>query len=169
MTNPPNTPPQKAPIGLRSVAVFELVKGLLFLAIAISARWLIHGDVESAAEAVIRFLHLDPAWHYSRVFVENSVKLTDARLRLLSWIALAMAAIRMAEAYGLWHAFHWAEWFAVITAGVYLPIEVYHFCRHPSAAGAFIFLVNLLIVVYLARLLAENRRKKMTKDMGSGI
>lgn len=160
MSNPATPPKPKAPLGLRSVALFELAKGILFLLIAVSAHSLIHRDVESTAESIVRFLHLDPAWHFTRVFLADSGKLTDAKLRALSWIAFALAVIRMAEAYGLWHEYHWAEWFAVITAGIYLPFEIFHFFKHPTAGAVLIFLVNILIVIYLARLLAENQRKK---------
>jgi uncharacterized membrane protein (DUF2068 family) len=45
---------------------------------------------------------------------------------------LAYAAIRLAEGYGLWLGKHWAEWLAVISAGLYLPFEISHFNRHPS-------------------------------------
>jgi uncharacterized membrane protein (DUF2068 family) len=82
--------------------------------------------------------------------------------------ASGLAVVRFAEAYGLWQARPWAEWFAVISAAIYLPWEVYRFYREPRVAGAVLFLVNLLIVAYLAQLLAENRRRKLAARAAAG-
>ena len=160
---------QPAPLGLRSVAVFELIKGVLFILIALGAGTLVHKDVDLWALDVVHKLHLDPAWHFSRLFIEASSKLNDTRLRLVMLFASALAGIRLAEAYGLWHARAWAEWLAVISAGIYLPWEIFRFCEEPRFAGAVLFLVNLVIVLYLARLLAENHRRKQAARAAAGI
>ncbi len=162
------SPAHNAPLGLRTVAIFELVKGVLFIFIALLAGSLVHKDVGLKAFDFVHKLHLDPAWHFSKMFIEASSKLTDTRLRLVILFASALATIRIAEAYGLWHARAWAEWFAVISAGIYLPWEIYRYYRDPSLVGAVIFLVNVLIVIYLARLLAENRRKKLAARTVAG-
>ena len=165
----PAAPPHKAPLGLRGVALFELAKGILFVVLALGLLSLVHKDVEETAADIVRWLHLDPAWHYSKLFVEASAKLTDTRLRLLALFAAGLATIRGVEAYGLWHERAWAEWFAVISSGVYLPIEVHHFWKRPNVGGAIVFVVNIAIVIYLVRLLAENRRKKQAAKMDPQI
>jgi uncharacterized membrane protein (DUF2068 family) len=158
----------QAPLGLRTVAMFELIKGVLFTLLALGAGSLVHKDVGLAAFDVVHKLHLDPAWHFSRLFIEASSKLNDTRLRLVVLFASGLAALRFAESYGLWHERAWAEWFAVISAGIYLPWEIYRFYREPRLAGALLFLVNVLIVVYLAGLLAENRRRKKAARAATG-
>lgn len=162
-------PAHRAPLGLRTVAVFESAKGVLFILMALGAASLVHKDVGEAAARTVRLLHLDPAWHFTRLFIDASSKLTDTRLRLVALFASALAIIRIAEAYGLWHARAWAEWFAVISSGIYLPLEIYRFYRDPRPGGALIFLVNVAIVYYLARLLAENHRKKIAAQKTAGI
>ena len=157
----------KAPLGLRTVALFELTKGVLFVFIALGAASLVHKDVAETAGKIVHRLHLDPAWHFTRLFIDASSKLNDTRLRLVVLFASALALIRIAEAYGLWHARAWAEWFAVISSGIYLPLEIYRFYQDPRIGGALIFLVNVAIVYYLARLLAENRRKKLAARTGA--
>ena len=151
----------KAPLGLRSVAVFEMIKGALFVVIGLSALFLIHRDVDQAAENIVRLLHLDPAWHYCKVFIDASAKVTDTRLRLIALVSLTLAAIRFVEAYGLWHERAWAEWFAVISAGVFMPFEIHHFYHKPTLAGLVVFLVNIAIVIYLGILLSANHRRKV--------
>jgi hypothetical protein len=73
--------------------------------------------------------------------------------------------------YGLWGEKHWAEWFAVISAGIYLPLELTHFGRHPSLFNAGVILVNMLIILYLATLLGQQReqRKRMALTRKAAI
>ena len=162
----------KAPLGLRGVAVFELVKCLLFVVFAIGALFLVHKDVDHLADNIIHDLHLDPAWYFTKLVVTGAAKLNelnDAQLQKIAMFALLLALIRGAEAYGLWHEKAWAEWFAVVSAGVYLPLEITRYWKNPNLAGAIVFLVNIAIVVYLARLLAANRRKKLAARQGGPL
>ena len=161
MVAPAKCPAHKTPLGLRGVAVFELFKGVLFLIIGLSALFLIHRDVDQAAENIVRLLHLDPAWHYSKLFIYESAKVTDTRLRLVALVSLTLAAIRFVEGYGLWHERAWAEWLAVVSAMVYIPIELRHFYNYPTRAAGVIFLVNVAIVLYLGLLLTANHRRKV--------
>jgi uncharacterized membrane protein (DUF2068 family) len=70
-------------------------------------------------------------------------------------LGLVYALIRLAEGYGLWWGKHWAEWFAVISACLYLPWEFMHFARHPRPFTAGVILFNLALIYYLGRLLAR--------------
>jgi len=55
--------------GLRAVAVFELLKGLLVLLAGAGALSLIHQNVQGVAEQLVRRSHLNPAHHYPRIFI----------------------------------------------------------------------------------------------------
>jgi uncharacterized membrane protein (DUF2068 family) len=110
---------------------------------------LLHHDLQRAAEAVVRHLHLNPARHYPRIFIEAAARVTDARLWLLASGAFAYAAVRAVEAYGLWRARAWAEWFAILAGAIYLPVEIDALLRDASALKAGVLLVNLSIVLYV--------------------
>jgi len=141
----------KPPVtGLRTVATFEAAKGVLVMVVGLGLLSLVHHDVQSVAESVVRHLHLNPARRYPRVFLEASARVTDARLWLLATGAFAYAAIRGIEAYGLWHALHWAEWFAILSGAIYLPVEIYELAHRPTAPKAAVLLVNLGIVAYVS-------------------
>jgi uncharacterized membrane protein (DUF2068 family) len=77
-------------------------------------------------------LHLNPARHYPRVFIEAAGRLTDARLWLLAAGGFAYSLLRFAEAYGLWRERAWAEWIGIVSGGVYLPVEVYELVHRPT-------------------------------------
>jgi len=156
---PPPAAHHKAPLGLRTVAVFEFAKGLVVLIAGLGLLSLIHRDAEQAAEQLVTLIGLNPAHNFPRVFIEAASRLTDAKLWFFSVAALMYSTVRFVETYGLWHELPWAEWFAVISAGLWLPLEFFHFYEKPGALTFAVPVVNLGIVAYLAYLLAKSAKK----------
>jgi uncharacterized membrane protein (DUF2068 family) len=151
----------KAPLGLRTVAVFELAKGVFVLLIGLYLLSLVGKDVEAEASNLLRLVRLDPAWHISKWLMDAAGKLTDHRLYMFALIAAVYCVVRVVEAFGLWHEYHWAEWFAVVSAGLYMPVEIYHIIRHATPLNVTFFLSNVALVIYLGSILAANHRRKM--------
>ena len=152
---------QKAPLGLRTVALFEFVKGSLVFLVGLGAFSLIHKNVQLTVEKILHTLHLDPAWHYSRLFLAGAAELTDQRLLYVGCGAMVYTLIRFVEAYGLWHERAWAEWFAVVSACIYVPVEIYHLWdKGFNLSRITVFVGNIIIVVYLAWLLRAKHQKK---------
>lgn len=138
--------------GLRTVAVFEAVKGLLMLAVGFGLLHLIHKDVGEAAEHLVHRLHVNPERHFSQVFLEAAYKMTDAKLWAFAAGGLAYSTVRFVEAYGLWHRRVWAEWFALLSGCLYLPWEIYEVLDHATHFRWVVLLLNLAIVLYMARI-----------------
>src|SRR6266404_8651412 len=66
---------------LRAVASLEMAKGLVALLLGFGAVSLVHKDAWDVAEALLRFLHVDPDHHhYAQVFLNLADNVTDARL-----------------------------------------------------------------------------------------
>src|SRR5215813_12208019 len=107
-----------SPAGLKAAAIFEALKGLLVILAGFGLLALVHRDAQTFAESLALRLHLNPARHYPRVFIEAAGRLTDARLWLLAAGAFAYSTLRFAEAYGLWRARPWAEWIGIVSGGV---------------------------------------------------
>ncbi|MSR01323.1 MAG: DUF2127 domain-containing protein [Gemmatimonadetes bacterium] len=63
-------PSDRPGFGLRAVALLEAAKGLLVLAAGSGLLLLINRDVEALAERLLAHLHLNPAHHYPRVFLQ---------------------------------------------------------------------------------------------------
>lgn len=110
---------------LRTVAFIEAAKGALVLFAGFGLLSLIHHDVQRFAERLIAHFHLNPAAHYPRIFVHAATQLTDARLLLIAAGASVYSLVRFIEAYGLWYARRWAEWFAALSGGIYIPFELF--------------------------------------------
>lgn len=152
--------PPRPPIALRSIAFFEAVKGALVLAAAFGLLSLRHTDLHVATDALLLRHGINPERHYTRLFIEGVAKATNHHVGEIAALAFAYAVIRFVEAYGLWRGKRWAEWFAVVSAGIYLPLELNHFGRHPSLFNAGVILVNMLIILYLASLLGQQRAER---------
>ena len=88
------------------------------------------------------------------------------RLWLLVTGAAAYAAVRFAEAWGLWHGRAWAEVVAALSGGLYLPIEVVELQRQPGWLSATLVLFNLAVVLLM--LGALWRRRKQRRGGGAG-
>lgn len=151
--------------GLRLIALFEGAKGVLILAAGFGLLSLAHHDLQHVAEQLVRHFHLNPASRYPRIFIELSGHLTDARLWGLALLAFAYACMRIGEAWGLWHARRWAEWLAVASGGLYIPIEVYELVSGFSWLKAGTLAANIGIVIYMAWVLRNNGGRDTTPDI----
>lgn len=145
--------------GVRIVAVLEVAKGALVLAAGFGLFTLLHRDVQAVAERIVEHFHLNPASRYPRILLDAAGALTDERLVVLAMGAIAYSTLRFIVAYGLWMERRWAEWFAVVADGLYIPIEIYELWRRVTWIRFGLLAVNVAIVVYLARVLWETRRK----------
>ncbi len=142
------------------VAVFEATKGLLVLLAGFGVLELIHKDLHQVAEQLVRHLHINPARHTPRIFIDAMNHLTDARLWVLALSALLYSLVRFVEAIGLWKQRLWAEWFGLLTGGMYIPLEVFELIREVTWPKVAVLIVNSVIVVFLAHALYRSRHKK---------
>jgi uncharacterized membrane protein (DUF2068 family) len=152
--------PHRPPVVLRGIALFEVAKGLLALAAVFGIISLRHTDLHAATDAFLLHHGINPERHYTRLFIESVAKATNHHLGKIAALGFAYALIRLAEGYGLWQGKHWAEWFAVISVGLYLPLEVWHFGHHATLLNAGVIFFNLVIVLYLAKLLNRQRAER---------
>ena len=145
--------------GLHVVALFEGAKGLLVLVVGCGLLSFIHKDVHEAATRLVEHIHLNPASHYPRVFLDLTERITDTRLWGLAVAAALYSVVRMVEAVGLWLRKSWAEWFAVLTGGIYIPIEIFEVVRGGTWPKVTVLVINLGVVSYLGFILIKNGRK----------
>lgn len=146
--------------GLRTVALFEGAKGLLVLLTGFGLLAMIHRDVHQVAAQLIQHLHLNPAHHYPRIFLDLSDSVTDARLWFLAISAMTYAVIRFVEAGGLWLNRRWAEWFGALTGSIYIPLEIYEVLKGVTVLKITLLVVNIWIVVYLfSNLILGNKKR----------
>lgn len=139
-----------ADAGLRTIALLEGAKGALIILAGFGLLGLIHHDAQRIAEEIVRHLHFNPASRMPRIFLEAAASVTDGRLLSLALAAFVYAVVRFAEAWGLWHRRIWAEWLGIVSGGMYLPLEIYELSRSVTAVKTGTFLVNFVVVAWLA-------------------
>ena len=151
--------------GIRFVAWVEAAKGGLVLLVGFGFLALVHHDVHAIAEQLVRQFHLNPASRYPQIFVHAASAATDARLWFLAFGALGYAAMRFIEAYGLWRERRWAEWFAVASGGLYIPIELYELWLGVTWAKTCMLALNTMIVAYLGYVLRRTKQIEAAKGI----
>lgn len=145
--------------GLHVVAFFEAAKGLLVLLAGFGLLTFIHKDIHEAAVRLVEQIHLNPASHYPRIFLDLTERITDANLWGLAIAAALYSVVRMIEAVGLWFNKRWAEWFATLTGGMYIPVEIFEVVRSASWPKVVVLIVNLGVVSYLIYVLYRDVRR----------
>jgi uncharacterized membrane protein (DUF2068 family) len=143
---------------LRAVATLELTKGLVVLLLGFGAVSMVHKDAWDTAEALLRFLHVNPDHHhYAQVFLNLADNVTDKKLWAVAAGAAAYSIVRFVEAYGLWLQRAWAEWFALISGALYVPFEAYEVVRRTTLIHVAVLVINLVIVLYMLYLRLSER------------
>ena len=150
---------------LRAVAMFEAVKGGLVLAVGCGLLGLLHKDAHRIAEELISRVNLDPAGKYPKIFIDLTDHITDGNLWFFAGLALIYALFRFIEGYGLWKERAWAEWLALVSGTIYLPIEIYELYLEISWGMMLALLANIAVVGLVAYMLF---RKRFPAGTGTG-
>jgi len=147
--------------GLRAVAAFEAFKGAIVLIAGFGLARLVHHDVQHIAERLVHRMHLDAAKRYPRIFLDLAASVSDGQLWALAALALAYAAFRFVEAYGLWFGRRWGQWVAALSGGIYVPVEIYELGRGFSWFKLGALILNAVVVAYMCQLL---RRRAVVRQ-----
>ena len=146
--------------GLRTVAVVEALKGAAVVALCVVLLSLLHKDLDSVVDHLTVWLRLNPDSRVADWFYELADQTTGRGIWTAATVGFAYSVGRFVEAYGLWNQRQWAEWFAVISGAIYLPFEVFALISHPHWTKFAVLAGNILVVLYILRILLENRRER---------
>ena len=159
--------PRSRDTGLRLIIFYKMIKGTLGvgLAVLLGVLLLLHdGTAPITAFAAFIRHHFVGAWSVHVVGLVMSLAspghvalvagalLIDGIFTLLEWFALRS---------GRW----WGPWLVVVATSTLIPFEVAAFLKHLRVGRALIIVVNVAVVVYLARrALREHRAKQMVAE-----
>ncbi|WP_374032599.1 DUF2127 domain-containing protein [Bdellovibrio bacteriovorus] len=142
--------------GLRAIAIFEGAKGLFILLVGFELLHLLGTDVQESSSQIVHHLGLDHG-ALAGVFRRLLDNINDSSVLMMAGVALLYALLRLIEAVGLWFAKAWAEWLAILSGSLYVPIEMYKLIQHPTWIRIAITLGNLALVYYLIRVRGGRR------------
>ena len=153
---------------LRAVASLEFFKGVFVVLMGVCAIALVHKDTWLIAESLLSLLHISTDRRPAQMFLDFADNITDARLWAAARIAFAYAALRFAEAYGLWRERTWAEWVAFLSGTLLLPLEVRELFRGITFWRCALLIGNLAIICYMLYVILENRRQRRQAQVPPG-
>lgn len=143
---------------LAVVATFEALKGVLALIGASGLLLWVHASLHDAALRLLAHLHLNPASTYPHIFVDAATHLDNTNLTLLAVGAAGYAALRFAEAWGLYRHAAWAEVLAAVSGAIYVPFEIIGLWHGVNALGVGALALNLVVVAIMVAALLRRRR-----------
>jgi uncharacterized membrane protein (DUF2068 family) len=154
MSHTITTPPTKVESRwLVVIGLMKLLKAGFLIAFAFAALGMLHHDLTVEAYRLAGFIHVDPENRFMEMVIQKVGGYSEANLKHISEFIFGYAAIYLAEGIGLMRRKRWAEWMTTIVTASFIPIELWHFWRHPSWGKAIIITLNILILIYLIRVL----------------
>jgi uncharacterized membrane protein (DUF2068 family) len=148
--------------GLRSIAMVEIAKGILTLLVAIALAALLRRDLDlqDTAFSILDFFCVDPEHRWAALFLQAAGQATYLKPVTVLGLATTYSALRFVEGFGLWFARVWAEWLAIFSCAIYLPVEIHELLCHATTIKWLFLATNLLILVYLSYVREEKHRRR---------
>jgi len=141
------------------IGLFKLFKAALLIAVGIGAIKFLHKDLSSTVLHWVQVLHMDTDNRYLHGILVRIFRVTPKQLKELSVGTFLYAGLFLTEGTGLLLRKRWAEYFTIITTGLFIPLEIYEIARHFTVTKLVVTAINVLIVVYLvARVRSRSKR-----------
>ncbi len=136
---------------LYAIIGFKLLKGSLFLTLAIVAYCLSDNDLPYEFGRLLHVLRVHPG---NRFFTQLAVKVGQITEVKMLWAAagtLVYSLFSLVEGVGLIFRVSWAGWLAIGESAFFVPIEVLDLIHHFSKLVFVVLGINIAIVIYLYR------------------
>jgi uncharacterized membrane protein (DUF2068 family) len=147
---PPAEALKRAPT-LYAIIAFKLLKGALFVGLAVAAYALSDNDLPATYQHLLHFLRVNPErkfWSDLAIQVGN---LTESRVLWVALGTLVYSLFSLVEGVGLIFRVGWAGWLAIGESAFFIPIEVLELIHHFTRPVFFILVANIFMVWYLFR------------------
>lgn len=131
------------------IAVFKVVKGVLFLFLGLGLLELVHAEIATLFSLLIEALHLNADSRLIHALVLKVDALQPHSVLVAGLVGLGYAGMLLAEGIGLWLEFTWAAYLTVVSTSLLLPFELYEVIEQVSMLKVGVLLLNLIIVFYL--------------------
>lgn len=117
--------------GLFLIAIFELVKTVLFLVAAAGVFHLVNRSTQVELTRLLHVFRVNNDWKLVKLLLTKADLIDPYKVRI-SIILVVYAALHATEGIGLLLRKRWAEYFTVIMTALPLPYEVYLLVHHTT-------------------------------------
>jgi uncharacterized membrane protein (DUF2068 family) len=142
------------------IGVFKLVKAAVLVSAGLVLLLGAPKEIALHLEHAFQWLGISAGRTTIRWLIERVWGLDSSAERRLALFSMGYAAVFLVEGVGLLLRRHWAEWLTVFVTGSFIPLEVYELARHFGAGKVIALILNVAIVVYLARLRLRDRHAR---------
>jgi uncharacterized membrane protein (DUF2068 family) len=143
------TPPKQRAPTLYGIIAIKLLKGLLFLTVAIVAYSLSDNDLPEEYRTLLHELRLNPERKFFSDLAVKIGKITEANVLWVAAGTLVYSLNSLVEGVGLIFRARWAGYMAIGESAFFIPIEVYELLHHFTLTVFIILIINIVIVWYL--------------------
>src|SRR5262245_16541807 len=144
--------PRKRAPTYYGIIAFKLLKGLLFVTVAITAYALSDNNLPVEYQKLLHWLRFNPERKFFSELAGQVAKLTEAKVLLVGAGSLLYSLFSLVEGVGLIFHVSWAGWLAIGESLFFIPIEVYDLLRNFSWTVFVILVINIVIAAYLFRI-----------------
>jgi uncharacterized membrane protein (DUF2068 family) len=145
---------------LYAIIAIKLLKGLLFVGLAIVAYTLSDNDLPAEYSNLLHHLRLNPERRFWADLAVQIGQLTEAKVLWAAAGTLVYSLFSLVEGVGLMFRVSWAGWLTIGESAFFIPIEIFELVRrrvpappHPGhkLMVLVILVINIVIVWYLLR------------------
>jgi uncharacterized membrane protein (DUF2068 family) len=157
-------PVKKRAPTLYAIIAIKLLKGLLFVTLAIVAYTLSDNDLPAEFRDLLHHLRLNPEGKFWADLAVRIGQLTEANVLWAAAGTLVYSLFSWVEGIGLMFRVSWAGWMAIGESAFFIPIEIYELVHRTTPPRVrpghtvmvlVILVINIVIVWYLL----QNRRR----------
>jgi uncharacterized membrane protein (DUF2068 family) len=142
------------------IAAYKFLHVLVFVLIGVGAHHMLHKDVGDQLLALAHHLHFNPESRFVDFILDKASLLHDPLLRRIGLVAFCYAALSMAEGIGLYLEKAWGEFLTLAITASFLPWEMFEFARRQTLIRFGLLTVNLLVFLYLLKVVVDRGRQK---------
>jgi uncharacterized membrane protein (DUF2068 family) len=144
-------PARTTPALLWWIIAFKVVKAVSLFALGAALLRSRHMPPDALLLEVARTLHVPLSSRILQRAMAAAVSLRPRRELLLAFAAFAYGLLFTVEGIGLSRRAPWARWLTLVATTGLIPVELYEIARRPTLPRVLVLLVNLGVLVYLAR------------------
>jgi uncharacterized membrane protein (DUF2068 family) len=137
------------------IAAYKLAQALLFVAIGVGARRLLHKDIGDELYALADHLRFDPESRFVNFILEKATLVNDEQLRRIGFVAFCYAGVGIAEGIGLYLEKMWGEFLTLAITASFLPWEIFEVYRRLTWPRVSLLTINVLVFLYLLKLITS--------------
>ena len=146
---------------LYAIIALKLLKGVLFLTLAVVIYTLSDNDLPSDLRTVLHHMRLNPERKFWSDLANRIGSISETSRIWAAVGTLVYSLFSLVEGVGLFFRASWAGWMAIGESAFFIPIEIWELVHRPPPQEtprtghpilvAIILLINIWIVWYLAK------------------